>query len=187
MRIALSPTTVGMVVLSSPRRCICFSHTADHWHSLVVVQNILDEPPKARFSLWHPHVRVCGAPGGRRASVWLSRGFRRLVTLLPSLPPVPLYSGLPQLSLPDGTPQLSLLQELSTVVIQIHCGAAISQSSRPFIGRYVYPLSLYQPPPPQQEPRIPVSMGALGTARAHDSTQAARIFIGVDSFIGNNG
>ena len=67
--------------------------------------------------------------GGCRASVWLSRGFRRLVALLPSLPPGPLYSGLPQSSLPVGTPQLSLLQELSTAVIRVHCGAAISQSS----------------------------------------------------------
>ena len=58
--------------------------------------------------------------GGCWASVWLSRGFRRLVALLPSLPPGPLFPGLPQSSLPVGTPQLSLLQELSTAVIRVH-------------------------------------------------------------------
>ncbi len=112
-QIALSPTTVRMVVLSSPRRCIRFSHTADHCHSLVVVQNVQDEPPKSAVASGHASCR---------ASVWLSRGFRRLVALLLSLPPGSLYPGLPQSSLLSGTPQLSLLQELSTAAIRVHCG-----------------------------------------------------------------
>ena len=71
MQITLSPTTVGMVVLSSPRRCIRFSHTADHCHSLVVVQNIPDEPPKVRSLVWRPRASgwcVVGASEGCRAS-----------------------------------------------------------------------------------------------------------------------
>ncbi len=91
-----------MVVLSSPRRCIRFRHTADHCHSLVVVQNIPDEPPKSAVvasCACRPGASYVGrVPGFQK----LSRGFCRLIALLPSLPPPgSLYPGLPKSSLPS--------------------------------------------------------------------------------------
>ena len=38
----------------------------------------------------------------------------------------------------------------------------------------------------QREPRIPVSANPIRTASTHDSIRTARIFISVDSFIGND-
>ena len=74
----------------------------------------------------------------------------------------PLYPGLPQSGLPVGTSQLSLLQELSTVVIRVHCRTAISQSSlvRLSLCLSSLPLSLYRSP--QHEPRVPVSAAPSG-------------------------
>ncbi len=48
LQISLSPSTSGTVRVSSLRRRVRFRHTADHCYSLVIVQNILDEPPKVR-------------------------------------------------------------------------------------------------------------------------------------------
>ncbi len=129
-------------LLSSPRCRIRFSYTADHCHSLVVVQNIPDEPPKCT------HLVASASSSGRqcvgRVSGFqrLSRGFCRLVALLPSLlPPGSLYPGLPQSSLPlFGTPRLSLLQELSTVAIRVHRGD--SDLSVLPIGIYLLPVFL---------------------------------------------
>ncbi len=92
----------------------------------------------------------------------LSGGFRRLVALLPSLPPGSLYPGLPQWSLPSGTPQLSLLQELSTVVIRVHCGdsdlsrsvSSVRRSSS--LSSLSLSLCLYRPPS-ARTPRFRIS------------------------------
>ncbi len=79
-------------------------------------------------------------------------GFRRLVALAPDGSRGPLFPGLPQSSLPAGTPQFSLLQELSTAVIRVRHGPAISQSSSSSVGRPVYSLSLSLSAPLSRNP-----------------------------------
>ena len=67
-QISLSPSTSGTVGVSSLRRRDRLSHTADRCYSLVVIQNIPDEPPKAPASYRVRRVRPGGASGGYRAS-----------------------------------------------------------------------------------------------------------------------
>ncbi len=57
--ISLSPSKRRTVEVSSLRRQVRFSHTVDHCYSLVVVQNIPDEPPK--------HASSCGVASSGRA------------------------------------------------------------------------------------------------------------------------
>ncbi len=124
----------------------------------------------------------------------LSRGFLWLIALRPTLsPPGSLYSGLPQLSPSSSTPYSfpyykSLLRQWFGSAV----GAAIPLFSPvgglPTVSLSVSSLcpSLSLPTLLQQEPRVLVSVGPLWSAWTVTSMRTARLFIGVDSFIGND-
>ncbi len=83
-------------------------------------------------------------------------------------------------------PAVSPIPEPSTVVFQVCCGTAISQSSRLSFHLLSLSLSLSPSlslPSPQQRPRISISAGFFWTAWTHNSTRTAVILICVDSFI----
>ncbi len=138
MQISLSPSNSGTVGVSSLRRRVHFSHTADHCYSLVVIQNIPDEPPKCASS--------CGVQAS--SSGWcvegisglkkLSRGFLRLVAPLPTLPPPgPLCSGLPQSS-PSSSTNYSFPYYKS--VLPQRFGSTVGAAISLFLPVGVYPM-----------------------------------------------
>ncbi len=149
------------------------------------------------FWLWRPCVVRVWCVGRISGLQKLSRGFLRLVALLPTLPPPgSLYSGLPQSSPSSSTPYSfpyykSVLPQRfgSTVgaVISLFLPVGGLYCSQ-YVCLYVYllPLPLVLPTPPQQEPRVLVSADTLWSAWTVTSIRTARIFIGVDSFIGND-
>ncbi len=79
--------------------------------------------------------------------------------------------------MPICTPQFSLLQEPSTVVVQVCCGAVIWVSS---VTSLVYLVILRLPSIETPRPYISEPLSA---ARGHNSTQTAIIVVCVNSFI----
>ena len=84
---------------------------------------------------------------------------------------------LPQSSIPIRTPQFSLLQEPSTVVVQVCCRTVIWVA---LVTSSVYLVTLQLPSIETPRPYISEPHSAV---RGHNSTQTAIIFVCVDSFI----